>query len=196
LYKKRTLFLGILIVAVVIAIIFAASIVLKNEMPIGTVSTEIVEVREYKGKGPPSASLGPQDIDVEDYRLTVRGLVESELNLTYNEILSNYQHIEKVVTIYSVDGWNETVTWKGISIKDLLEDAEINPEVTNVTFYAYDDFSTFLSLKYIFDNNITLGYKINGVTLPPENGFPFQLVAETEFGYNWVRWIISIELSD
>ena len=41
-----------------------------------------------------------------------------------------------------------------------------------------------------------IAYKMNGLELPPERGFPFQLVAETKFGYKWIKWITEIEFSD
>lgn len=34
-----------------------------------------------------------------------------------------------------------------------------------------------------------LAYKMNGVTLPPERGFPFQVVAQSKWGYKWVKWV-------
>jgi DMSO/TMAO reductase YedYZ molybdopterin-dependent catalytic subunit len=37
---------------------------------------------------------------------------------------------------------------------------------------------------------------MNDVTLPPERGFPFQVVAESKWGYKWVKWVTAIELSD
>ena len=37
-------------------------------------------------------------------------------------------------------------------------------------------------------------YKINDITLPPERGFPFQLVADGKYGYKWAKWIDHIEL--
>jgi DMSO/TMAO reductase YedYZ molybdopterin-dependent catalytic subunit len=37
---------------------------------------------------------------------------------------------------------------------------------------------------------------MNNVTLPVERGFPFQLVAESKWGYKWIKWVTEIELSD
>jgi DMSO/TMAO reductase YedYZ molybdopterin-dependent catalytic subunit len=37
---------------------------------------------------------------------------------------------------------------------------------------------------------------MNGVLLPHERGAPFQLVAESKWGYKWIKWITEIELSD
>ena len=38
-------------------------------------------------------------------------------------------------------------------------------------------------LDYTLDNDITLRYKLNGIALPPDRGFTFQLVAEGKWGY-------------
>jgi len=65
-----------------------------------------------------------------------------------------------------------------------------------VIFRAYDGYSTSLPLDYIIDNNILMAYKMNNVTLPPERGYPFQLVAESKWGYKWIKWITKIELTD
>ena len=41
-----------------------------------------------------------------------------------------------------------------------------------------------------------IAYKMNGVVLPPERGFPFQLVAESKYGYKWIKWRTAIEVSN
>jgi DMSO/TMAO reductase YedYZ molybdopterin-dependent catalytic subunit len=37
---------------------------------------------------------------------------------------------------------------------------------------------------------------MNGIDLPAERGYPFQVVAEDKFGYKWAKWVTSIEVSD
>ena len=37
---------------------------------------------------------------------------------------------------------------------------------------------------------------MNNVTIPPEYGFPFQLVAESKWGYKWIKWVTKIEVSN
>jgi DMSO/TMAO reductase YedYZ molybdopterin-dependent catalytic subunit len=37
---------------------------------------------------------------------------------------------------------------------------------------------------------------MKGLVLPPERGFPFQLAAESKYGFKWIKWIMEIELSD
>ena len=161
-----------------------------------------VEVREYQGERLSSVNdfrensiSGPQYVDLGGYILEVNGLVENPLNLTYDEVL-DYQNYEKVVTLYCVEGWNVRILWEGVLINDLIEDAGPLDGADTVIFHAYDGYTSSLPLDYIRDNNILLAYRMNGVTLPPERGFPFQVVAEDKLGYKWVKWVTAIELSD
>jgi DMSO/TMAO reductase YedYZ molybdopterin-dependent catalytic subunit len=41
-----------------------------------------------------------------------------------------------------------------------------------------------------------IAYEINGKRLDSKRGFPLQVVAESKFGYKWVKWVTHIELSD
>ncbi len=70
------------------------------------------------------------------------------------------------------------------------------PIANIIIFKAIDGYTTSFPLNYTTDNNILLAYKMNNATLPPERGFPFQLVAESKWGYKWIKWVTEIELSD
>ena len=162
-----------------------------------------IDVHDYEGPQLSSihdfrenSILGPQNISEDKYRLTITGLVQKNQTYTYNEILTNFSAYEKVVILHCVEGWSVTILWEGVRIMDLLAPTEIDPSVTTVIFYAADGYSTSLPLEYLEKNNILMAYKMNGVTLPKERGFPFQLVAESKWGYKWIKWITTIELSD
>ncbi len=201
--SKRLLSAAIVLLFLVTAIIFVGVMIWWTITTNDSNEFEYVEVREYEGQDLSSISSfrensikGPQYINAENYSLTVTGLVNNELEYTYDEVLYNYPSFKKVVTLRCVEGWSVTILWEGIQLKDLIADAEVNPEATTVIFYAYDGYSTSLPLEYIIDNNIMMAYKMNGVALPPERGYPFQLVAESKWGYKWIKWITAIELSD
>lgn len=161
------------------------------------------EVREYEGQNLSSIGdfrensiRGPQYVNASNYILKIGGLVNKTAEYTYNDVINGFQKYQKVVTLHCVEGWSVDILWEGFLMKDLLNIAEINPETLVVIFYAYDGYSTSLPLDYILKNDILIAYKMNGLVLPPERGFPFQLVAESKFGYKWIKWITEIELSD
>jgi DMSO/TMAO reductase YedYZ molybdopterin-dependent catalytic subunit len=161
------------------------------------------EIREYEGENLSSIGNfrensihGPQHVNQTTYRLQITGLVNNTKEYTYNEVINGFQKYQKVVTLHCVEGWNVKILWEGFLVKDLLNYTNINPNATVVIFHAYDGYTTALPLNYILDNNILIAYKMNGVTLPPERGFPFELVAESKYGYKWIKWITQIELSN
>jgi len=169
----------------------------------GAKELESIEIREYEGENLSSITdfretslAGPQYVDIESYRLEISGLVEKPVEYIYDEVIEGNQHYKKVVELECVEGWSARVLWEGILVKDLVEKAGLLPDTKVVIFHAYDGYTTSLPLDYIIDKNILVAYKINDVILPPENGFPFQLVAEDKWGYKWIKWLTKIELSD
>jgi len=162
-----------------------------------------VEVREYEGVDLSSVNdfrensiKGPQRVDAESYRLKITGLVTDPKTYTYDEVINNHQNYQKVVALDCVEGWRVTILWEGLLIRDLIEEAKALPEANVIIFHAYDGYTTSLPLDYITSKDIMIAYKVNDVVLPPERGFPFQLVAESKWGYKWIKWITEIELSD
>ena len=182
-----------------LSINFSANLALATANDLGE-----VEIREYEGQDLSSITdsfrensiKGPQYIDNETYRLSISGLVNENMSYTYDEVISDYPASKKVVTLYCVEGWKATILWEGVLIKDLLNATEVSPSANTVIFHAYDGYTTSLPLGYIIENNIMIAHKMNNVTLPPERGFPFQLVAESRWGYKWIKWITEIELSN
>jgi len=201
--KKKVFLLELLMIGLITSIVLINPTFLISAETAEPETLESVEIREYEGKDLSSIDdffensiKGPQYVNAENYPLMFWGLINDELQLTYDEVVNNYQNVEKVVTLHCVEGWSVTLLWEGILVKDLIADAGVDPSATTVIFYAYDGYSTSMPLDYIIDNNIMIAYKMNNVTLPPERGYPFQLVAESKWGYKWIKWIVAIELSD
>ena len=198
----RAIALGLLLVAAVaIAGVFLVRSARQSSTNVENLAA--VEIREYQGTDLSSIAAfhensikGPQQIDLESYRLKVDGLVENSLEDTLAEVTDNHQSYNKVVTLNCVEGWRVTILWEGVLVKELIEEAKASPEANTVIFHAYDGYTTSLPLDYIMGQDIMLAYKMNGVVLPPERGAPFQLVAESKWGYKWIKWVTQIELSD
>ncbi len=144
-----------------------------------------------------NALAGTQKLDRTAYRLKVNGLVDTPLELTYADLLALPQ-VSKLMDLNCVEGWNFTAKWTGPALRSIFDKAGVKTEAKNVIFHTADvpGGYTSLLLDYISTKDIILGLKINDLTLPAERGFPFQVVAESKFGYKWAKWVTEIELSD
>jgi DMSO/TMAO reductase YedYZ molybdopterin-dependent catalytic subunit len=160
------------------------------------------EIRYYQGKKLSSVNdfrensiKGPQKVDIKKYRLEIFGNIEKPLNLSYEEALSGFKPVKKVIRMNCVEGWELDLLWEGLRLKDILNSAGLKPNGKTVIFHSVDCYSTSIELDYIFKHDLLLAYKINGLVLSPERGFPFQVAAEGKWGYKWAKWVQKIEVS-
>jgi DMSO/TMAO reductase YedYZ molybdopterin-dependent catalytic subunit len=200
---KKTSAVGMVLFAAVLLAGLSLISCAGNEGTDNTNGLPVVEIQEYEGIDLSSINefrensiAGPQHVDLVTYKLKITGLVENPVEYTYDEVLGGHQQYERVVELHCVEGWSVTILWEGVLVGDLLEEAGVSPDAKVVIFHAYDGYTTSLPLDEIIDNKILMAYKINDVVLPPERGAPFQLVAESKWGYKWIKWITEIELSD
>jgi DMSO/TMAO reductase YedYZ molybdopterin-dependent catalytic subunit len=194
---------GCIVIAGVV-ILLAGNPSLRSIPPSGKpAALPAAEVRSYQGKDLSSVSdfrensiKGPQYITISDYHLTVTGLTDTTDVYSYGELLAQYPHYTKVVTLHCVEGWDATILWEGIRVRDLISHAGPDPRANTVIFTARDGYTTSFPLGYLMNRDIIMAYRMNNITLPAERGYPFALVAEDKWGYKWIRWIEKIELTD
>jgi DMSO/TMAO reductase YedYZ molybdopterin-dependent catalytic subunit len=143
-----------------------------------------------------NALKGTQYIDVATYSLTVDGLVDHPLSLSYAD-LQAYPQISQLMDLDCVEGWNFTAKWTGPALTAIFNDAGVKPEAKIAIFHTADvpQGYTSLDLSYLTGNNIIIALKDNDITLSPQRGFPFQVVAMSKYGYKWAKWVMRIELS-
>lgn len=174
-----------------------------------------VEVKSYHGKRLDSIAAlqensikGPQHVDLNTYRLQVYGTgIPSQSSFTYGQVIA-LPNFQKEVRLICVEGWSADLVWQGVKISDILAKAgyagsSTTPSVESsgtgkpatVIFHCADGYTTSLPFDFVERNNILLAYKENGVNLPQRYGFPFQVVAENQYGYKWAKWVTAIELS-
>ena len=197
---------GLILLLLLIGCIFIAwifTIIEPSDSPFAPTPSNLSEVviREYEGEKLNDISdfrensiKGPQKVDIESYRLSITGLVKEPRMYSYQDILE-FPHYQKVVTLHCVEGWDVTLLWEGIEVRDLLTLSKIDKQANTIIFHGVDGYSTSFPLSYIMDNPILMAYKMNNQTIKRERGFPFQLVAEDKWGYKWIKWISGIELT-
>ena len=137
----------------------------------------------------------PIEVDIETYRLVVDGLVEHPLSLSYDELLA-YPAVSEVLKLDCPGFFIDYAEWTGPLVRTLLEEAGVRPEATAVVFSEGDDYpySKTLTLETALRDDTLLAYRVNGVTLPVEHGYPVRLAAGSQLGSFWVKWLFRIEV--
>ena len=81
--------------------------------------------------------------------------------------------------------------WKGVRLRDLLENVGPKPEVKVVVFRCADGYHTAIPFEEAMEAETLLAYEMNGVQLPTEHGFPIRLLNPGNYGTKNPKWIVT-----
>jgi DMSO/TMAO reductase YedYZ molybdopterin-dependent catalytic subunit len=165
-------------------------------------------------------SVIPTTIDVDTFRLNVRGHVERPLSLTLPDIQALPQIEYAAVNQCSgnsrgffqprVPGgeWGNgamgNALWTGVSLRAILDRAGVKAGAVQVRFNGMDeatgkegpDFAKSLSVDHARDGEVMLAYGMNSERLPVLNGYPLRLVVPGWYATYWVKMLNDIEVLD
>ena len=132
--------------------------------------------------------------DPSTWRLSIDGLVERPLELTYEQLLA-LPRAEQVSDFHCVTGWVvENVRWGGVRLRDVLAEAGVRPDAKALRFVSaevpYDDT---LTLPQALLPNVMLALDMDGEPLSHGHGFPARIVMPRMYGYKSVKWVTRIE---
>ena len=140
-------------------------------------------------------------VDASTWTLTIKGMVDRELTLTYDDILDR-DLIEVPITMMCVSNeiGNHLVgnaRWTGILLADLLEEAGVQKGAEQIMGESVDGFTAGFPVETALDGrDAMLVVGMNGHTLPAEHGYPARLVVPGLYGYvSATKWLKEIRLT-
>jgi DMSO/TMAO reductase YedYZ molybdopterin-dependent catalytic subunit len=131
-----------------------------------------------------------------DYRLRVKGLVDQEIVLTYDDLLA-MEPTSLTRDFQCVTGWRvHDVDWKGVRLGDVLDRAGVAPEARAVRFTSFDGaYSESLTLAQARRRDVLVAYELDGSPLSDAHGGPVRLYVAPMYGYKSLKWLDSIVLT-
>jgi DMSO/TMAO reductase YedYZ molybdopterin-dependent catalytic subunit len=145
--------------------------------------------------------LSAPSISPKDWTLRIHGMVDQELTLTYNELVSQ-QFTEAWVTLCCVS--NEVggdlignAYWSGVLIRDILAEAGVHGDADAVKQTSHDGWTCGTPLAALTDDrNAMLALGMNGRPLPIDHGFPVRMVVPGLYGYvSATKWLVDLEVT-
>ena len=162
----------------------------------------------------------PTEVDVDKFRLAVRGQVNEVLSLSLKQIMSLPRVETAAVNQCSGNSrgffeprvaggeWSNgamgNARWIGVRLKDVLDRAGVKAGAVQVRFNGMDepvvsdgpDFMKSLGIDHARDGEVMIAYGMNGEQLPLLNGFPLRLVVPGWYSTYWVKMLNDIEVLD
>ncbi len=147
-------------------------------------------------------ALRVPDVPVAGWRLRVHGLVDRELDLDFEDLLSR-RLVERRITLTCVSNpvggeYVGNATWIGVPMADLLEEAGVRGGADAVKSTSDDGFTAGTPLAVLTDRSrgALVAVAMNGEPLPLEHGFPVRMVTPGLYGYvSATKWLVDLEVS-
>ena len=160
----------------------------------------------------------PEEINVDTFRLAVRGEVDKTLSLSLKDIqdLPQFEIVavnqcagnSRMLMVPRVAGaqwWLgglSNAKWTGVRLKDVLDLAGVKADAIQVRFGGLDEpvvpdgpkFLKSVTIDHARDGEVMIAYGMNGEQLPMLNGFPLRLVVPGWSGVYWVKMLNDIEV--
>ena len=133
--------------------------------------------------------------DRAGWRLSVGGLVDQPLSLTYDQLRA-LPRVEQVSNFHCVTGWSvKNVHWAGVRIHDVLAAARPQSSAQALEFVSMEQpYIDYLTLQQASLHDVMLAYEMDGKALAREHGAPVRLVIPEMYGYKNVKWLTGINL--
>ena len=146
-------------------------------------------------------ALTPPQVNLEEWRLKVTGLVENPYEITFDELLTR-PLVERYVTLSCVSnsvGGSLVghAKWLGVPLSLILDEAGLLPEAEQIVGRSVDGFTVGFPSTIPFDGRDALvAVGMNDEPLPIEHGFPVRLVVAGLYGYvSATKWLSELELT-
>lgn len=139
---------------------------------------------------------GLPDRSRDAYRLRVHGLVERELDLSFDDLIK-MPATDLVRDFQCVTGWRvRDVPWKGVRLRDVLDRAGVRDGGHAVRFVSFDGtYSESLTLEQARRDDVLVAYELEGEPLSSAHGGPARLYVAPMYGYKSLKWLRAIEVT-
>jgi DMSO/TMAO reductase YedYZ molybdopterin-dependent catalytic subunit len=132
-----------------------------------------------------------------EYKLTVDGLVNRPLTVSYPELVSR-PSTRLVRDFQCVTGWRvHSVHWEGVLLSTLLDEAGVQPAAKALHFESFDGvYTESLTLAEARRPDVIVAYNMLGGPISRDHGGPVRLYVAPMYGYKSIKWLSRIQVVD
>ena len=132
-----------------------------------------------------------------DWRLEVRGLVDTPLSLSLDNIRRLPQRTQ-ITRHDCVEGWSAIGEWTGPQLAGILDAAGVQGSARFIVFRCADtlnggDYYESVDMIDAYHPQTIIAHRLNGQPLEVKNGAPLRMRIERQLGYKHAKYLTAIE---
>ncbi|HEY1361412.1 MAG TPA: molybdopterin-dependent oxidoreductase [Xanthobacteraceae bacterium] len=135
------------------------------------------------------------EVDKDDYKLEVGGLVESKRSWTLDELYELPQETQ-ITRHICVEGWSAIGKWGGTPLSEFLRRVGADLRARYVWFRCAEGYSTSIDMASALHPQTQMTFRFDGATLPRKYGFPMKVRIPTKLGFKNPKHVMEINVTN
>jgi DMSO/TMAO reductase YedYZ molybdopterin-dependent catalytic subunit len=139
-------------------------------------------------------------VNVDLWHLEIGGLVQNPATWRFQDLMGFKPSTQETTLMCISNGLDaglmSNAVWKGLPLRDLLDQAGVLAGAARVRFHSVDNYSDTIPLEKAMEPSTLLAYEMNGVPLPRRHGYPLRVIVPGYFGEKQVKWLTRIEVAN
>lgn len=126
------------------------------------------------------------------WQLHISGAVARERVISWDDLLRAVRVTQRA-TLDCTGGWYTLQDWTGVPLTTLLAPARMTATAQSIVVRSATGYRRRYPLAEA--DRLLLAFQVGGQPLTKGHGAPVRLVAPGRRGYEWIKWVVAIEVS-
>jgi len=135
------------------------------------------------------------DVDKEDYKLEVGGMVDNKKSWTLDELYALPQETQ-ITRLICVEGWSAIGKRTGTPLREFLRRVGADTRAKYVWFRCAEGYSTSIDMPTALHPQTQMTFKFDGEILPRKYGFPMKVRMPTKLGFKNPKHVVEMAVTD
>jgi DMSO/TMAO reductase YedYZ molybdopterin-dependent catalytic subunit len=135
------------------------------------------------------------EVDEEDYRLEVGGLVDEKKSWTLDQLRALPQETQ-ITRLICVEGWSAIGKWTGTPLRDFLRRVGADTRAKYVWFRCAEGYSTSIDMPTALHPQTQITLQFDGEVLPRKYGFPLKIRIPTKLGFKNPKYVMEMAVTN
>ena len=131
------------------------------------------------------------EVDKEDYKLEVGGLVDDKKSWTLDELYALPQETQ-ITRLVCVEGWSAIGKWTGVRFSEFLRRIGADTRAKYVWFRCAEGYSTSIDMATALHPQTQMTFRFDGEILPRKYGFPMKVRIPTKLGFKNPKHVMEL----
>ena len=135
------------------------------------------------------------EVDGEDYRFEVSGLVQNKKPWTLDELYKLPQ-VKQITRHICVEGWSAIGSWTGTPLRDFLKLVGADTTAKYCWFRCAEGYTSPIDMPTALHPQTQMTFKFADEILPRAYGYPMKIRIPTKLGFKNPKYVVSMEVTN